>query len=454
MKINRTTPPKIKDEINFSSPKLTKKFLDDNIPVYFTEKNSLPIIQINLIVNSGSITDPEDKQGLTNLLAITIDEGANGLSSLEIDNRLEALGTLFSISVEPETTLFSMMTLKKNLEESLEILSWVLQKPNFDESDFLREKSRIIDEVKRLKDNPAFVADYFITKNLFQDSPFSYLNIGFAKTLQNITLDDVKQHYENHFSSKNISVVAVGNLSAEEFTASMNKFFYDFNINSSIRKIDVNLSNQKRHFHLVNKKGAPQSEIRIGNISSGRFSTDYFSNKLANSILGGQFSSRLNHNLREVKGITYGVHTYFKYTKKFGSFQASTAVDTKNSVVAIKEFFKEFDLIRNSVTEDEIAFAKSYLRKTFPLQFSSYSKIASNNTNLIAFNLPYDYYDSYLSNIESVTKEGIITAARKNILPENQQVVIVGDVEKFQDEIMQIDGENSVTRYEIDDLEI
>ncbi len=452
--IDRTKPPVPKNEINYSPPGFTETKLKNGVPVFYTEKNSLPIVQINVIVNTGSASDPANKQGLTNLLAVTIDEGANGFSSLEIDNKLEALGTLFSISVEPENTFFTMMTLKKNLEKSLEILSWILQKPNFTEEDFIREKNRILDEVKRLKDSPAFIADYFLTKNLFKGTPFAYLNLGASETLKNISLSDIKNHFEKYFSSKNLSVVAVGNLTEEEFSAAMNKHFTEFNADYKSVPFKASLQNRKRHFHLVNKPGAAQSEIRIANLSTGRHSPDFFGKKLANSILGGQFSSRLNHNLREEKGITYGVSTFFKYTKEFGSFNASTAVDSANTILAVKEFYKEFDLIRQEISDEEIAFSKSYARKLFPLQFASYSKIATNNTNLVVFDLRKDFYKTYIEELEAVTKDEILRSAQTNILPDSQQVVIVGDVNSFIDELTEFAGEDTISRYELEEITI
>ncbi len=452
--IDRTKPPVPKDEISYSPPGFTETELNNGVPVFHTEKNSLPIVQINIIVNVGSSADPVFKQGLTNLLAVTIDEGANGFSSLEIDNKLEALGTLFSINVEPENTFFTMMTLKKNLEKSLELLSWILQKPNFSEEDFNREKSRILDEIKRLKDSPAFVADYVLAQNLFKDTPFSYLNLGTTETLNNITLHDVKSQYQKYFSSKNMSVVAVGNLSENEFSGIMNKYFSELNKDFKKSHLDFTLRTHKRHFHLINKPGATQSEIRIANLATGRHSPDFFGKKLANSILGGQFSSRLNHNLREEKGITYGVSTFFKYTKEFGSFNASTAVDSANTILAVKEFYKEFDLIRQEISEEEIAFSKSYARKLFPLQFASYSKIATNNTNLVVFDLSKDFYKTYIEELETVTKDEILRSAQNNILPEAQQVVIVGDVNSFIDELTEFAGEDSISRYELEEIKI
>ncbi len=452
--LNRKDAPVIKDTINFTPPRFSKTELKMGAPLYFTEKNSLPIVYVNLMFNVGSINDPKDKQGLTNLLAVTIDEGANNYSALEIDEMLESLGTLFSISVEPEFVFFSMMTLKNNLNKSLEILSWILQKPNFTENDFNREKNRILSEVLRLKDSPAFVADYVTNTTIFKNTPYAYIHMGNSKTLQNINLDDVKKQYEKYISSNNLKVIAVGNITHDEFKNEFEKHFLNFNTDFKKQPRKFKLAKEPAHFYLVNKIGATQSEIRIANVATDRYAPNFFGKKLVNSILGGQFSSRLNHNLREEKGITYGVHTAFRYSKQTGIFWASAAVDSKNTLLAIKEFQKEFDLIRREVSDEEIAFSKSYLRRIFPLQFSSYSKISSNITNLVMFNLPIDYYDLFIEEMMKTNHDKILEAARENILPENQQFIIVGDVDSFMDELLEIADEKSITRYELDDLDI
>ncbi len=452
--LNRKNAPVINEKVNFIPPQISKSELKTGTPLIYSEKTSLPIVYINFAFNFGSINDPQDKQGLTNLLAVTIDEGANGYTALEIDEMLESLGTLFSISVDTEFIFFSIMTLKKNLSKSLEILSWILQKPNFTESDFNREKNRILSEVLRLKDNPSFVADYMANITIYKNTPYAYSKIGNSKTIRNIELNDVKNHYRNYISSKNSQVIVVGNITQNEFIDEFNKYFSDFNIDFDKQEKEYTLTKEPAHYYLVNKKGASQSEIRIANIASGRHAPDFFGKKLANSILGGQFSSRLNHNLREEKGITYGVNTVFSYSKKNGIFLASTAVDTKNTLLAITEFQKEFELITSDISEEEISFSKSYYSRIFPLQFSSYSKISSNIANLIMFDLPLNYYESFIDEMMKTTHEDILRAARENILPENQQFVIVGDADSIMDKLLKITDETSITRYELDDLDI
>jgi len=161
--------------------------------------------------------------------------------------------------------------------------------------------------------------------------------------------------------------------------------------------------------------------------------------------------------LREEKGITYGVRTNFLHSVSHGFFEASTAVDTINTKIALREFYKEFDLIRKDITDEEIAFAKSYLKKTFPSQFEDYSKIVSNITTQIIFNLEKDFYKNVLQNISAVTKEEAVEAARKNILPSEQLTVVVGDaaiLEKELAELTRDSGDNNFMKISAEELEL
>ncbi len=452
--IDRSAPPKISDDINFNLPPLQKFGLANGLEIYFSEKNSLPIVVLNFVLKRGSVHDPKGKSGLANLTGMVIDEGANGYDALQIDEMFEALGTIFGVTVERDSIFFSLVSLKKNFEKSLEILSWILQKPNFHKEDFLREKEKLLSEIIRLKDEPSFVADWALDYYLAKNTPYAYPNIGVSEEIKNITLTDVKDFYNSNFSPRNMFLTAVGNLNKSEFEELLNKYFGEWNTDGSDEQEPLVPEESSRKIILVNKPDAAQSEIRIGNLATPRHSPDYFAKKIVNTILGGQFSSRLNHNLREEKGITYGVRTSFSHNLNFGFFESSAAVDTANTKLALVEFFKEFDLIREEIKNEEIEFAKSYLKKTYPSQFETYSKIVANISTQIIFDLPDDFFETYLDNISSVGEDEIKNAARNNIKPHNQIVVVVGNAEKLKDELAELAENNRFEVLQIEDLPI
>ncbi len=453
--LDRSKPPKIDDEIKLSLPQLNKFRLNNGFSGYYIEKKSLPIIKTTFVLKRGSIYDPEGKSGLANLTGMLLDEGANGHDALEIDSMLEMLGSVFNISVDHNFIILSLLSLTKNFEKSLEIVSWIIKKPNFHDEDFKREKNKLLSEIIRLKDEPSFIADWALGYYVMGNSPYRFPNIGTSLDVEKIALSDVKSFYENNFSPEDFSAISVGNLPSDEFANLITKYFSDWE-NKALPTPHVAVPQKdKRKIIFIDKQNAQQSEIRIGNLASERKESDYFPKKILNAILGGQFSSRLNHNLREEKGITYGVRTSFSHSLHHGLFEASTAVDTANTLTALNEFSKEFELIREDVTEEEISFAKSYMKKIFPSQFENYSKIASSITTQVIYNLPDDYFSKFIDNIDSVTKSEIIEAAKKNILPHNQVIVIVGDKNTLENDIRKFAGDDAELNFlTINDLSI
>ncbi len=433
--LDRSTPPEIKDEIKFGLPKIEKSKITDKFNTYFVEKNSLPIVVLNFVLHRGSILDPENKHGLATLVGLTIDEGANGYNALEIDSMLESLGSELNISVDHDYIYFSLLSLTKNFERTLEITSWVLQKPNFSQADFEREKEKHLSKIIKAKDDPSFLADWTFSYFLNQSNPYKFPNIGISTNIENISLNDIKDFYNRYFTPENFSLIGVGNLTNDEFTNLVEKYFGNW-LGKSSNEVKIDLSkNANKKIFLVDKPEAKQSEIKIGNFATNRKAPDYFAKRIVNSVLGGQFSSRLNRNLREEKGITYGVHTNFNYNLNLGYFEASTSVETKHTLLALSEFSKELNFIREKITDVEIAFAKSYLKKIFPLQFETFSQLASNFTTQLIYNLPNDYFEKFIPNLEAVTEEEILSAAKNNILPDEQLTVIVGDAKVLEKDL-------------------
>ena len=204
---------------------------------------------------------------------------------------------------------------------------------------------------------------------------------------------------------------------------------------------------KEKTFYLVDKKGSAQSELRIGHIAKTRNSEDYYPTKIMNTILGGQFSSRINLNLREKKGYTYGANSSFGYFKHTGIFEISTAVNIDNTSDSIKEIFFEIEEIQKNINQEEIDFAKSYLIKQFPSKFETYSQVAKNIESIVTHNLSFDEFNTYQSNIKNVETNEVLKAARENILNEYLTIVIVGDKQKV---IPQIEKEFNITPTELD----
>ena len=430
MIINRKVRPKPNGIVNFKLPKIKTFILDNGLKVYFTHKNTLPITQVNLIIHSGSRYDLTNEYGLTQLTSMLIDEGAGDLTGLEIDNEIELLGSILSVDSSKEYSSLSLLTLNENIGRSLELFTLILQSPSFNEVDFKREKEKLITHILQQKDNPTYIANSEFKEYLFNNTPYQFPNNGYAETVGKISNNSVKNYYQNNYSPSNSSLVIVSGSSEKEIYSLVQKYFGNWKVSSNTLPLSVNFKKQEKKIILLNKPDASQSELKIGHISKSRKAEDFFATSVMNSILGGQFSSRINLNLREDKGYTYGAHSSFSYNSFGGYFSVSTSVKTENTGDAIKEILFELENIKTTITAKEVEFAKSYLIRRYPALFETYSQLASNLSLIPIFELDKNYFDNYTINISKVTIEEVIKAANENILSDSLAIVVVGDKTK------------------------
>ncbi len=187
---------------------------------------------------------------------------------------------------------------------------------------------------------------------------------------------------------------------------------------------------------IVAKEDAAQSELRVGHGGVPRTHPDYFAIVVMNAVLGGLFSSRINLNLREAHGYTYGASSYYDWRREAGPFVISTAVQSEVTAAAISETLKEIDAIReNEIAHDELTLATSYLEGVFPIRYETTSAIAAALANLVTFGLPENYFDTYRSNIARVTTADVLNAARNHVKPEELQIVVVGNADVIREPI-------------------
>ncbi|MCL5027650.1 MAG: insulinase family protein [Bacteroidetes bacterium] len=441
MMLDRETKPLPSDEIKFSLPEIEKFKLENELEVFFINKSKLPIIQLNLIVNAGSVFDANDKKGLSNLYSMTVDEGAGNYSSLELSDEFETLGTHFNVSSSEDHIYFSLQSLKENFERSLELLSMVIISPHLEEKDFLREQRKIITRLLQQQDEPDEIADLVFEYNVFgKSNPYAFPVIGYEDSVENISLEDIKKFHSSFIFPNNSALIVVGDITKDELQKSLNNYFKGWKSKTAVTEISFPQIPNKKNIFLVDKKGSVQSEIRIGHISTKRKDNDYFPKLILNTILGGQFTSRINLNLREKKGYTYGAHSRFNYLKDCANFYITTSVASENTANAVKEIFNELNEIRNGVTPDELEFAKSSLIRKFPSNFETYKQIASNLIGTVIHSLPEDYFNTYIENVSKITIEEVNSAAEKYILPNESIIVIVGSKEILNEQLSEIEN--------------
>jgi len=450
MQINRSKRPPGTAQIDFTPPKIEKFDLANGLKIYSSKKADLPIVKMNFLVNGGSKLDPNDQKGLCNLLAMCMDEGAGQYNSLQLADEFEMLGAQFAISCTDDFIILSLQVLTENFIPSLKLITEVVTNPHLKEEDFNREKNKVLVRINQSKAEPDYIADIAFVYFLFgNDSAYAFPVEGVERTAQNIRLNLVKNSYSNLFTPLNSTLVTVGNVDEEFFRGELESIFGKWNRTSLINNRTINLNKTTRKVYLINKPDSVQTEIRTGHLSSKRNEDDFFQKQIINLILGGQFSSRLNLNLREKNGFTYGVHSQFNYLQEAGYFTVSTSVDAANTSAALREIYMEINKIKSGVTQEEFNFAKSSLTKKYPSNFETFRQIADAISTKVIHNLPDNYFETYIEKVSSLKLNEINSIANKSICPDEIFSILVGDSKKIFTQLDKNEfGEISVIDFE------
>jgi zinc protease len=432
MKLDRSKKPSASIELSFMLPEVENFKLDNGLDVIFVKRSHLPILRLNLVVNCGTRTDPIHKKGLANLFTLMIDEGADEYNGLELMDEFDILGTNFDLSCNNDGVYVGLRTLSENADRSIELFSKVVTKPHFDDISFAREKRKVLTRMIQLKDDPEEIAssafEYIV---LGKEDPYSYPIIGYEDDINNISIEDIKSFYKSYFVPNNSALIAVGDISKEELAEKLNRYLGNWKPKALDIESYKSSIKESPGIFLIHKEDSVQSEIRIGHISEKRDEHDYFQRTLLNNILGGQFSSRINLNLREDKGYTYGAFSRFNYFKECAFFYASTSVGIENTGNAVKEIIKELNLVREGVTEKELEFAQLSTIGKYPANFETNQQIAHNLTTKYLYDLPNDYFQTYLERIRDVSIEQVNKTAKDHIHTDKLVILVVGDREKL-----------------------
>lgn len=444
MKIDRQHKPEEQNARFFNLPKIEKRTTQTGLDVYLIENKRLPIIKLNLVIPAGSKLEPLGNEGLAYLTSLCIDEGAGNYNSLQLANEIDKLGSSIELSTSVDHIFIKLTSLKEHFERTLELFSLIVKEPRFDENNFQREKKKQITKISQSFDDPGYMAANAYQKNVFKDTGYATPVVGYTNSVEHLQSTSVKDFYKKFFNSAASKMMAVGSVSSDVLVKLLEKYLGDFHFDKHVEESSIEFKKSNPTLYFIHKDNATQSEIVVGHLVKERNKEDFFAAKLANSILGGQFTSRINLNLREDKGYTYGAHSSISYNLHSGYFSLSTSVQSEYTLNSLKEITKEIELIREDVRKDEIDFTKSALVKQFPSMFETYSQLLQRLNSKIIFDLDGDYYDEYLQNIWDVSKSEILDAAQSYFKPDELCCFIVGNKDLIVKDLQKLDGFNFI----------
>lgn len=434
--MDRSRQPKPKPSPKLSLLPLQRADLKNGLGIVLVEHHGLPLVQFKLVLQTGSAADPAGKTGLAMFTANMIDEGTECRSALQISEDLGFIGARFSLSANYDGSFASLLTLKEHLSSALEIFSDVMLRPSFPQDDFERVKKDVLTSLLQQKDQPIVVANNAFATLLYgSDHPYGRSVNGTEISVDALTVEDVKNFYDTYYRPNNATMIVVGDVQLNEVVHELEKTFGGWQ-KQDVPSVSVPLPSQpsSTRIFLIDKPNAPQSQVRIGHVGANRRTADYFPLLVINTILGGEFTSRINLNLREEKGYTYGARSDFAFRKIAGPFVASGGFRTDVTDSSVVELMRELRRIGTAdVTEEELDFAKNSLIQRQPHQFETPGAIASRLAEIVLYNLPDDYYSSYVQNVQKMALKDVNRVGHQYIKPDAAVIVIVGDIEKTKE---------------------
>lgn len=425
-----TLRPKPGPARTYQFPKFHDQVLPSGIRLVVASVDKLPVVTVLVVVDAGSSNEPSGKEGVAMLTARALLEGNSRYDGAELAERFEQLGTLLESGADWDSAFISITVLSERLGEAVQLLGEVVTTPLFPEREIDRLKAERLAELLQIETEPRALADERFASFLYaEDSRYSRPDGGTTDSVSRLTRADVDRFFKSHYLSGTTAVVVTGDIEPREARQLVEKAFAGSAHGSAKKQpLVVAASSKGRSVHVVSKTDAPQSELRVGHIGLPRSHPDFFSTMVMNAVLGGLFGSRINLNLREEHGYTYGASSYYDWRRGPGPFVIATAVKSDVTTLALREIFREIDRIRSEeVSAEELSLATQYLEGVFPIRYETTSAVATALANLVIHDLPHDYYDSYRRNIREVTVKSVLKAARTHIHPTELQTVVVGD---------------------------
>lgn len=430
---DRSTPPRLGTPPTLALPPIQELQLSNGLRVMLMEKHQVPVVQVNVILGIGTANDPADRIGLVAMVGDMLDEGAGDRDALALADAVDFLGARLSTGAGTSTTSASLYVAVDKLADALPILADVVLRPTFPADELERKRASRLTELLQAFDEPRTVASVLFAQALYGVHPYGSSPLGTEASIRALGAADLQGVHDAYFKANNATVIVVGDVTREALVPQLERAFGGWaggDVPST--RLAAVPPVKRREILLVDKPGAAQSEIRIGRIAAPRLTDDYYALQVLNTVLGGSFTSRLNQNLREDKGWTYGAGSSFGFRTLAGPFLASSAVQTDVTAQALAEFFKEFDAIRQPVPAEELERAKNYEALGFPSAFQSVRGIASSLEEIAEYDLPRDYLNHYVERILAVTQGEVRDAAREYVTPDRFVIVVVGDREKIE----------------------
>ena len=433
--IDRTTAPLPAPPRTYHFPHVTRVTLANGLRVLVAENRNAPLIAIRSLVKSGADHDNAELAGLASLTADLLDEGAGSRDAIQLAERVGFLGASLATGADWDASYISLDSLSRNAQPAAEVLADVTFRAMLPADGFDRVKKERLTEILQQRDEPAVIAGKRFASLLYGQGMYGNSIIGTSDSLVRITLENVRRFYQQHYVPNNSSVVVAGDVEAGAAAKMVEQLFEKWKHGPEPpRPRPEPQPLEGSRVYIIDRPEAVQSEIRIGHLGVPRTCEDYFPLSVMNALLGGVFNSRINLNLRERHGYTYGARSSFAFRRQAGPFVVAAPVRNEVTRESVAEVLSELRRIRTGdVEKHELDDTKNYLIGVFPATVQTASDVAGRLVDMELYGLPEDYFDRYRENIAAIKAEDITRVAEKYIDPERLLIVVVGSAKQIKE---------------------
>ena len=412
-------------------PAWSKSALANGADLIVSEKHDLPLISLSITFLGGDNQfEPAGRQGVASLTAALLSEGTKTRDGEALSNALQLLGTAVTSNVGGESGSIGFVSTAAKFRATLDILSDMLLNPTFPAAGLERLRGQRLVALTQARAQPASIAGRVFPRIVF-GSNHPYGRVVTEESLKAITRDDIVAFHKAYYQPGRALITVIGDTTPAAAKPDIEKALAGWTKGGErpVFNYPPVADPRPTTIFLVDKPGAAQSTFAIGRPGPPRSTPDYYALQVMNTILGGMFQSRLNANIREEKGYSYGVNSNFGYGKGPGAFRAGGDIVTAKSDAALVEFMKELRGIIGSrpITDEELTTAKDALIQRLPGTFASVSSINSAITTLWTQSLPDDYYQQYAKRVAAITKDDVLRVAKQYVTVDKLDIVIVGD---------------------------
>jgi predicted Zn-dependent peptidase len=429
----RDARPSASGDRGFVPPAPVSFVMKNGVKAYVWSRPELPLVGVKLVSRPGGALDAPGKEGLAQIAARMMGEGAGERDALAFSNALQSIGATFGSGADHESAEASMTVLKRNLDKGLGLFGDALRRPRFEEADWTRVKRLTIDELRQAADNPRAAAAIIADRLLYGDAnPYARLAVGTMKSVESLRLDEAKSALATFFDPSTTVVFVAGDITPEEAKAALQKCLGDWKgaaHASATRRTDFRIPEQPTmRLAICDRPNATQTVVHFAAPGAAFNDPARVQRRLVNTILGGSFTSRLNQNLREDHGYTYGARSAWAMRPSGGNFLAAASVQAEVTGAALREFMKEFDRLKSGdISDAEAAKARQTVRQDIVSDFEGVRGLLGTASEYVVNGLTFDSIGQDLGSVQHAQATDLNAFARTALALDHGVLVLVGD---------------------------